>query len=205
MRALLLIISLFASVTLFAQGKIVPVFGLEGGGVFGGLSEQTGYQNSAGFNGSFWIDFMGISKKGKPTVGVKFKFGFNPYVMKYTESYVNPPPDITIQEMTVSALFKFCLASKTNYYTVKEGDEKKEYMNAKGLFLLAGPQIGFVSITGGESNYAKNNYSLNLGAEYHINRAYFFIWRQIGFTEIYPSKSSVRLTGVSVGIGFSLF
>lgn len=204
MKTLLIVISLFISATSFAQGKIVPVFGVEGGALFGGLSEQAGYENSTDFTGSFFIDLIGINKNNKPTVGIKLKFTYNPYNMKYTQSFVNPPPDISIREMAVSALLKFCLASKTDYYSVKADGETKYYKDAKGLFLLAGPQIGFVSMTGGASNYAKNNYSIVVGAEYHINRAYLFICRQIAFTEIYPSKTSVRLNSLSAGIGIPL-
>ena len=93
MKKLLIVISLFISATSFAQ-KIVPVFGLEGGALFGGLSEQAGYENSTDFTGSFFIDLIGVNKREKPTVGIKFKFTYNPYNMKYTQSFVNPPPDI---------------------------------------------------------------------------------------------------------------
>ncbi|MFV5701740.1 hypothetical protein ACM55F_07685 [Flavobacterium sp. XS2P12] len=204
MRKIFLPFFLIAFATCFGQ-RVVSVFEVEGGFLSGGLSGQDGYDSSLDFNGSLCFDLIRKNKKDKPTVGIKLKLNYNSYNMEYVKSFVNPPPNIIIKETSIPVLLKFCLKSSKYYFTKEVEGERRTFVNSRGLFLFAGPQIGFVSITGGAEDYSKKNYSIVVGGEFYINRFYIFLYQQNGLTEIFPSQSSVRLNGVNGGFGIVLF
>jgi len=199
----ILFILLVTVVTSVKAQRIVPVFGLEGGGLAGGLTGLNGYNSQIWGNGSFWIDFVGTNRNGNPTVGFKIKLNYNYYEMNDNG---NGGGNITVAETTIPVLFKVCLASSTQYSTQNEGGETKVYSLKRDLFLFAGPQVGFPSISGGSFKTAqKTDYSAVAGGEIYLNNTvYFALYRQTGLSTIFPSQPNVRLTGFTAAFGFRL-
>jgi hypothetical protein len=80
MKKLLLIVLIFSGSLAQAQ-RVVPVYGLEGGFLFGGLTNMPNYDGSWLFNGSFWVDLIKTNKFDRPTWGIKIKLNYNDYQM----------------------------------------------------------------------------------------------------------------------------
>jgi len=198
---------LFILLIVFLGGKanaqrIEPVYGLEGGMLVGGLSGVSGlgYTGSWAFNGSFWVDLMGVNRNDEPTVGLRIKLNYNYYDMQTG----NGNSDLVIGETTIPVLLKFCLSSKTR--TWKDENTHKTYWQTRGLFLFVGPQVGFPVISGNPIGpYKKMDYSGVAGGELIVaDRWYFDLYGQTGFSTIFPSQPNIRLSGFTAGIGFRL-
>ena len=183
--------------------SIQPVYGLEGAFLFGGLSNVTGYDGSFWFNGSFWVDFVGTDVFRTPTIGVKIKLNYNYYDMS-NKGFDGG--DLVVSETTIPVLLKVCLSSKTNNWSEKHDGETKYFTLEKDLFLFAGPQIGFPSISGGTlKSDQSTDYALVVGGELYINNSFYIsLYRQIGMSVIYSSQTDIRLSGTSIAIGFRL-
>ena len=202
MKKILFILLVTAATSVNAQ-KIVPVFGLEGGVLSGGLSGLNGYSSQIWGNGSFWIDFVGTNRSGDPTVGFKVKLNYNYYEMNDNG---NGGGNITVSETTIPVLFKVCLSSNTQYTTKNEGGENRLYSLKRDLFLFAGPQVGFPTITGGSLKTAqKTDYSVVAGGELYLNNTiYLALYRQTGLSTIYPAQPNIKLSGFTAAFGFRL-
>lgn len=204
MKKLLLIV-LICSGTVAQAQRVVPVYGLEGGFLFGGLTNMSGYDGSWLFNGSFWVDLIKTNKFDKPTWGVKIKLNYNFYQMGASG---NNSGTISIGETTIPILFKLCVASSTQLYEKGSGEDKQFFVMKRDLFFFVGPQIGFLSLSGGPGlSYYKSDYSYVAGGELYLNsRVYFTLYAQRGASKIYATEgfSDVRLNGFTAGIGFRL-
>lgn len=200
-KIIFILIIVFSGSYVNAQ-RIVPVYGMEGGFLFGGLSgiSGLGYSGSWAFNGSFWVDLMGVNRNDEPTVGLRIKLNYNYYDMQNG----NGNSDLEIGETTIPILLKFCLSSKTR--TWKDENTNKTYWQTRGLFLFVGPQVGFPVIGGNPIGpYKKTDYSGVAGGELCVaDRWYFDLYGQTGFSAIFPSQPNIRLSGFTVGIGFRL-
>jgi hypothetical protein len=200
-KILFILLIVFCGSNSIAQ-RIIPVFGLEGGTLGGGLSNVPGYSGNWMFNGSFWVDLVGTNRNGHPTLGVKIKLNYNYYDM----STGNGNSDLIIGETTIPVLFKVCISSNTENWVKKENGEYNYYSLKRDLFFFVGPQVGFPMISNNPVGpYQKMDYSVVAGGElYFNNRMYFALYEQTGLSNIYPSRPQTRLSGFTAAIGFRL-
>jgi len=202
MKKILVVLLIAFCSNVYSQ-RLVPVYGLEGGFLAGGLSNMSGYTQNFWFNGSFWADFVGTNKYGKPTVGFKIKLNYNYYEM---DDNGNGGGNISIGETTIPLLFKVCLSSATKNWVEKKDGENEYYSMRKDLFLFVGPQVGFPKISGGSNKtYMQTDYSVVAGGELYLNNSiYIALYEQTGLSNIYPSQPNVRLGGFTAAFGFRL-